>query len=426
MHRNGSANFLPFTIRLRYGFLNTACEFTRSPFSGGLTGLVSHQDYRQALAPTRRRRKWRAWEKGRKDTLNTFGVEEEFFLLDGETGLPAVPRGELLGLGTHRLEGEIQKEWLACQIEFATGVCQSPQDGLDQLRTFRRKLASAAQAEGLMAVGLGAVPAISTETATVTDTERYQRIAQHMPGIAAEHYLSGQHIHVGIENREDGIVAMNALRPWLPLLLAISANSPYWRAADTGFASWRTIQYRRWSVQGIPPAFKDSRDYDRRLGRVLASDVVLDSGHVGWAMRLSENQPTVEIRVADSQMRAADSVLLALLVRGLVDQAVKYPSRNREFDPEFLDIAFWQAAKHGLDGPLLNPWTSSTTSTEAFLQTLLTHIEPALRDSGDYEYVRQELEETVRRGNGARRQRQAFAQGSLSELLQLARHELEL
>lgn len=358
--------------------------------------------------------------------MNTFGVEEEFFLLDGETGLPAVPRGELLGLGTHRLEGEIQKEWLACQIEFATGVCQSPQDGLDQLRTFRRKLASAAQAEGLMAVGLGAVPAISTETATVTDTERYQRIAQHMPGIAAEHYLSGQHIHVGIENREEGIVAMNALRPWLPLLLAISANSPYWRAADTGFASWRTIQYRRWSVQGIPPAFKDSRDYDQRLGRVLASDVVLDSGHVGWAMRLSENQPTVEVRVADSQMRAADSVLLALLVRGLVDQAVKYPSRNREFDPEFLDIAFWQAAKHGLDGPLLNPWTSSTTSTEAFLQTLLTHIEPALRDSGDYEYVRQELEETVRRGNGARRQRQAFAQGSLSELLQLARHELEL
>lgn len=178
-------------------------------------------------------------------------------------------------------------------------------------------------------------------------------------------------------------------------------------------------------MQGIPPAFKDSRDYDRRLGRVLASDVVLDSGHVGWAMRLSENQPTVEIRVADSQMRAADSVLLALLVRGLVDQAVKYPSRNREFDrSSWTSRSGRRQARVGW--PAAEPLDLQHHQHRGFPADPAHPHRAGLRDSGDYEYVRQELEETVRRGNGARRQRQAFAQGSLSELLQLARHELEL
>lgn len=234
----------------------------------------------------------------------------------------------------------MQREWLACQIEYATPVCQNADEGLEHLRSFRRELAEAAGDNDLIAVGLGAAPAIPVESAMVTDTERYQQIGEHLPGIAAEQYVSGLHIHVSIPDQEAGVVALNAMRPWLPLLVALGANSPYWRAMDAGFASWRTIQYRRWSVQGIPPRFKDALDYRQRLERLMNSDVLLDGGHIGWAARLSANYPTIEARVADSQLRAEDSVLLALVVRALVDTAVENPGMAEDYPPEVLDLAF--------------------------------------------------------------------------------------
>ena len=339
--------------------------------------------------------------------------------------MPAVPTGsKLQRLRALHNEGEVQDEWLACQIEFASDVCENRDQAHGQLLGFRTKLAEAATDEDLFGVSLGALPVIPTESAEVTQTTRYQQIARHMPGVAAEHYLCGLHIHVGIESRDAGIRAMNALRPWLPLLVAFAANSPYWRAAETGFASWRTIQYRRWSIQGIPPVFRDASDYDQRMARVVDSESVLDVGHIAWAVRMSNNQPTIEIRMADAQLRAQDSVLLALIVRALVDTALHDAVRQKQFAPEYLDLAFWQGAKEGLEGPQLNPWTQNSVPARELLAQLMRHLEPALQRLGDLDYVQQHVQSVLNEGNGATRQRGAFATGALSGLLQLASREL--
>lgn len=132
---------------------------------------------------------------------------------------------------------------------------------------------------------------------------------------------------------------------------SLSTHSP----GKCEFASWRSTQYRKWSVQGIQPHFVDASDYDQRLGFMLSSDVVLDAGHIGWAARLSERFPTVEVRISDAQPCPEHSLLLALLVRALVGTFLSHPDKSSSPHPEVLDLAYWQAAKNGMTGNQLDP-----------------------------------------------------------------------
>lgn len=351
--------------------------------------------------------------------MRTFGIEEEFFLIDPETGLPATPRrrvyNELMALDgggslTH-------PEFLTCQVERSTRICTTRAEALASVTAARRELSAVARGAGLRLVGLGTAPRIPMGPAAVHANERYYSINEFCAGITAEHYLCGTHVHVGIEDLATGVEAMNSLRPWLPLLTALGANSPFWRGVDSNFASWRTIQYRRWSVQGIPPYFEDAQDYLRRMEFMLASDVVLDSGHIGWGARLSTRYPTVEIRVADAQVGANDVVLLALLMRALVSAGVGSPGRVPNPPPEVLDLAQWQAAKFGIRGNQYDLVAGTKCSMERRLDALLQYVGAELEATGDAEYVGAGLARIMREGNGAVAQRRFFHGGGFDALL---------
>lgn len=359
--------------------------------------------------------------------MSTFGIEEEFFMIDAETGLPAEPDpNPFKELLDSQRRGEVQHELLACQLEYASAICEDRNQALAELRGFRSALAHQAEASSMIVAGLGAAPMIAQKTPTVTDNERYQDIHALLPGITSEHYMCGLHIHVSIPDRDAGVRALNFLRPWLPLFCALGANSPLWHGADSGFSSWRTIHYRKWSVQGIPPHFSDASDYESRLRVLVDTEAVPDQGHIGWAVRLSETHPTIELRVADSQLRAHDSVLIAVLARAVVDTALKPGATSYEYLPERLDIAFWQAAKHGLTGNQINPGDGSTVSSKDLMSRLLRLIEPALRESGDYDFAVHSLRNILEMGNGAVRQRAAFERGSISHLLANAHSEMRM
>ncbi|WP_411734706.1 glutamate--cysteine ligase [Paeniglutamicibacter sp.] len=351
--------------------------------------------------------------------MNTFGIEEEFFLLDPTSGLPAVPdakaRATLMSI---RAGGSrSQHELLGCQLEMATPVCTNAKEALVSLRGFRRGLATTAAGIDLQVVSMGTAPLIPDGPAHISPLERYREIHRYLPGISSEQYVSGLHVHIAIPDSEAGILALNGLRRWLPLLVAIGANSPFWRGEDTGFASWRSIHYRKWSVQGIQPYFADADDYYKRLALVLGSDAVLDAGHIGWAARLSCNYPTVEIRVADAQLRAEDSVTLALVIRALVETSIHAPHRETGLHNEMLDLAFWQAAKHGLGGNQLDPETGHAIPVQHMLGALAERIRDALAENGDSDLVDATLERLPRDGNGARRQRESLARGGLARVI---------
>jgi carboxylate-amine ligase len=350
--------------------------------------------------------------------MRTFGIEEEFFILNAQTGLPAVPsaavRAELLSI---TVKGTTSHgEFLACQLESNSPVFETGHEAIQAVCAYRRVLARNAMDHSLRAVALGTPPSISFGPAVVSPSDRYRSITDFCGAIAQEHYLSGLHLHIGVEDRSAGVIALNELRRWLPILTAISSNSPFWRGTDSGFSSWRNINYRRWSVQGIPPRFIDAADYERRMAFILDADVVLDAGHIGWGARLSTRYPTLEVRVADSQMTASNSVLLALIVRSLVDASLNRPTGTDPL-PESLDVAHWQAAKFGLRGNQIDPVNGKRTSAAFMVGSMIEFILPALKKNGDDHYVTEGLSRVLAQGTGAEHQRRHFHEGGFDALL---------
>ncbi|GAA1496809.1 carboxylate-amine ligase [Paeniglutamicibacter kerguelensis] len=351
--------------------------------------------------------------------MRTFGMEEEFFIVSPLTGLPCAPpaaaRAALLALtvgGTTTVG-----EFLACQVESNSPICTDRAEALDTVRSYRAALSRAATDLGFQVVALGTPPRIPNAPAVVTPTDRYRAITSLCEGIATEHYVSGLHVHVCIEDPESGIIALNELRRWLPVLTACGSNSPYWRGNDSGFASWRNIHYRRWSVQGIPPHFAGLQDYERRMQYMLDSDVVLDPGHISWGARLSTHYPTVEVRVADTQMNASNTVLLALIARALVDTSINGAPPGLPPLAEALDLAQWQAAKFGLHGNHLDPLDGTRTSAAGMLRSLMGYIQHALKQNGDSDYVAAGLARLLEHGTGAGIQRDRFHRGGFNAVL---------
>jgi carboxylate-amine ligase len=216
--------------------------------------------------------------------------------------------------------------------------------------------------------------------------------------------VGADHVHVGIASRAEGTVAVDGMRPWLSVLLALSANSPFWRGTDTGYASYRTIACGRWPTWGPTERFGDPASYDARVAALIESGAALDEGMIYFDARLSARYPTVEIRVADVAQEAGDALLLAALSRALVDAVVAGPGAD---DPPvaLLRAAAWRAARFGLSEDLYDVGERRLRPASAMVDRLVDTLDPVLRANGDETLVRREADRLLRRGTGADLQR---------------------
>lgn len=357
--------------------------------------------------------------------MSEFGIEEEFLLVDRHSLLPARSKSSLQEVedAVSPNSGEACAEWLPGQIEFATPVLTTADEAVESLHAFRRSLSTASRARDLFAVGLGTAPQISGAPTGVSDGSRYREFADLAPGIAADQYVNGMHVHVDIPDREAGLRALNGLRRWIPVLTALSANSPLWRGADSGFASWRSIHYRRWVVFGIPPHFHDLDDYDAQIAAALRSDVVFDEATLGWLVRLSPTHRTVEVRTCDVQLDTAATVTIALLIRALADVAMDGPETDA-VPANLLNIAHWQAARFGLTGMLMDPDTHTSVPAAEVVRKAFHCARPALARTQDIPHVHQGLRRLLNQGTGSEEQRRIAARKGLGGLLEYAAHRL--
>jgi glutamate---cysteine ligase / carboxylate-amine ligase len=340
----------------------------------------------------------------------TVGVEEEFLLVDPDTGEP-VARNEAVArhAATHGVK--LQLELTSCQVETTTDVMNTSGELRAELSRLRRVAAEAAEASGARLLAVGLPPTVPHEF-PITDTPRYRRIAEMSGMIAHEQGICGCHVHVAVPDREAAIRVSNRLRPYLPLLLALTANSAVYRNTDTGYASWRSILWQRWPCAGPPPYFESADDYDAVARMLRDAGAVLDDGMIYWDVRPSANFPTVEVRVADVPATVAETVLLATLIRATVMTVMEAERRGDGLAPlaqHALKVAYWKSARDGLDGQALD-LTERHASAPApvLLSRLIHHVRPALQALGDYELVRDELARIAGQGNGAMRQRQAW------------------
>jgi carboxylate-amine ligase len=224
----------------------------------------------------------------------------------------------------------------------------------------------------------------------------------------AEQLTGGCHVHVSVVSDDEAVAVLDRIRVWLPSLLAISANSPFWQGKDSRYASYRSQAMIRWPSAGPTDVFGSAEAYRKMVSDMVGSGVLLDEGMVYFDARLSQHYPTVEIRAADVCLNAHDAVLLAALCRGLVDTAVAEWTDGQEppaVPTSMLRLAMWQAGREGVDGNLLDPVTSRARKAEDVLGDLVDHVRPALKAAGDEAMVEERLQEVLTRGNGARRQR---------------------
>ncbi|MBD2761267.1 YbdK family carboxylate-amine ligase [Kocuria sp. cx-116] len=350
--------------------------------------------------------------------MTTFGIEEEFLLVDRGTQLPATPapqQAETL-LAIDAGGGKATPEWLTCQLEHTSPVFSNAAAALDSLLSFRRELAAVAGSMGFDVAATGTAPDIALAAAQVTPGERYHRLAGMTPAIAADQYLNGMHVHIGLNTFDEGVRALNGLRPWLPLVVALGANSPVWRGSDSGFASWRSIHYRRWVANGIPPQFDDLADYRARLDALLSFDVVESPSTLAWLARISFAHGTLEVRACDVQLEAGDAVVIALLIRALV-RMVLDTAVVAHMPPELLEVAAWQSAKFGLSGCLMDPATGIQKPAADVVHETFERLQPYFDGAEDRSVVRHGLERMLSNGTGAERQRRAMRDGGLSGLL---------
>ena len=347
---------------------------------------------------------------GRCSLGPTFGVEEEFLLVDPRTGEPA-PRNTAVAREAERRGITLQLELSSCQVETTSTVAATSAELGEELTRSRRAAAHAAEASGVQLLASGLPPA-TPHKFPVTDTERYRRIGAAFGMIAHEQGICGCHVHVEVPDRAAAVHVSNWLRPWLPSLLALSANSPVYRNADSGYASWRSVLWRRWPTAGPPPFFPSPDEYDRTVRMLIDSEVILDRKMIYWDVRPSENFPTVEVRVSDVPATVAETVLLATLVRASVMTALEARGRGDKpgrLPPAALRAAYWKAAHDGLSGHALDLVHGRVAvPAREQLGALVQRVRPALEALGEYDRVVAELDRVAAEGNGAMRQRGAW------------------
>ncbi|SDO54411.1 carboxylate-amine ligase [Nakamurella panacisegetis] len=357
----------------------------------------------------------------------TVGVEEELLLVNPADGVPAAV-GEQVVAEAGARRGErgadpeqppIEHEFKAEQAEIGSRPTTSADELANDLRRLRHELASVAAANGVQLAAAATSP--RKVRPTPTPDRRYRDMIDEFGLLARQQLTCGQHVHVSIESRGEGVAVLDRIAPWLPLITAISSNSPYWQGQDSGYQSYRTVVWALWPTAGPTAGFGDERGYDAAIADLLSSGAAMDDGMIYFDARLSAHYPTVEIRVADVCTDVDDAVLVAVLCRALVDTASadwRSGAPAPAYRPELLRAAAWRSARHGLRDELFDPLTRRVAPAFDVLRTLAEFVGPALEANGDSALVAGGLDRLRQRGTGADQQRRAHsARGDLHDVV---------
>ncbi|MFI5842822.1 glutamate--cysteine ligase [Catenuloplanes sp. NPDC051500] len=354
--------------------------------------------------------------------LLTIGVEEEYLLLDAVRPEAAPVVEDVMDRVSPALRASVQHEYFRTQIE----VAGPPVVDLAELRrsmgVLREGVADAAEAAGARLVAIGACPFTGPDS-PVVDQPRYHRMAERFGALSPGHGLNGMHVHVGVADRELAVQVLNHVRPWLPVLHAVTANSPFYRGIDTGYASWRSVMWERWPSVGPTPHLDSYAHYRHLLDDLIASGAVLDDAMLYWYARVSAKYPTVEIRVGDVCPSLDDTMLVAALVRALVGTAIVDIEAGLPapaVSQQLLAAAHWRASHDGLEGLAVDLVNQRPRPAWHLLRRLVDLVRPQLERHGDLEITTVLLSRLRSHGTGAARQRAAFAKnGALDDVLTL-------
>ncbi|MCT9094083.1 glutamate--cysteine ligase [Streptomyces sp. ASQP_92] len=349
------------------------------------------------------------------------GAEEEYLLVDPVTRQVSAESEKVVAEAAGELGDRVGTELTRYQVEVRTDPHTSLTEFAEQVRSTRATVARAATRQGLRIISSG-TPILAQDTPPpLTAGRRYARSAAMFRALDEEQSVCACHIHVGVPDLATALQISNHLRPWIPALIALTGNSPYWAGRDTGYASWRTMSWGRWPVAGPPPYFESPTHFEDVTAGFIATGTVLDRGGLYWDIRPSHHVPTLEFRMADATATPGETVLLAGLIRAMTQTALQaITAREPAFQPrpEMLRAACWRAARDGLTGEGIDLHTGRLSPAIDQVEQLLAVLQPALHDHGDTDLIHTLWTGQRTHGNGADRQRAAHRKrGTVTDIV---------
>jgi glutamate---cysteine ligase / carboxylate-amine ligase len=338
-----------------------------------------------------------------RESRFTVGVEEELMIVDAETH-------DLVNAIEQLLEdapiGEIKPELMESVLEIATAPCRDVAEAGDQLRTLRRHTNQAAARRGLAIASAGTHPLGLWEKQRIVGRPRYRALIDELAFVARQELVFGMHVHVGIDDPETAIAVSNGLREYVPMLLGLAANSPFWRGEETGLQSTRMPIFKAFPRVGIPPYYADWDDYAARVRRMVDAGMIEDYTYLWWDVRPHPRLGTVEVRAMDGQTSLDHTIALTALVQSLVRSlALDHTAGVAPVDhpQELLEANKWLAARYGTDARVLDVQTNTVARIEDLTRRLLTRLADHAEDLGCAAELAG-ITDLLDIGNGAHRQ----------------------
>src|SRR5438046_2510032 len=347
----------------------------------------------------------------------TLGIEEEYQIIDPATGELKSYITQIREEGKLLLKEQVKAELQQSMVEVGTEVCRTPAEARQELVKLRRAVSELAGRHGLVIAAAGTHPFSSWETQEITPFERYLGVKQDMADLAQQLLIFGTHVHIGIEDREFLIDAMNVARYFLPHVLCLATSSPFWEGRNTGLHSYRSIIFRHFPRSGIPPMFGSWSELELLVDTLVRTRCIPDGTKLWWDARPNWRYPTLEFRICDVCTRVDEAICVAALFQALVAKLWKLRRDNltfRVYPTVLIEENKWRAVRYGLDGKLMDLGKEAEVPARELIHEMIDWF---LRDVIDELGTRKEIEyayKILEGGTSADRQLKVFKESGES------------
>jgi len=359
----------------------------------------------------------------------TLGIEEEYQTVDPETrDLRSHIQAEIIAKGKLILQERVKAEMHQSVVEVGTSVCANIKAAKDELKKLRRHMIRLARENGLRLASAATHPFADWRVQEVTPDDRYKNIVEDMQLVARANLIFGLHVHVGIEDHETAIHMMNHARYFLPHLLALSTNSPFWLGMETGLKSYRCKVFDKFPRTNMPDYFPSWGEYDNYIKLLIKTNSIDNAKKIWWDIRPHPFFNTLEFRVCDIPMRVDETIALAALIQATVAKLYKLHAANQGFRlyrKSLLMENKWRAARYGLDGKLIDFGKQMEVPERDLLEEYLAFVDDVVEELGSREEI-EYIREIMKMGSGADRQLQVYREtGDLKAVMDYIIDETE-
>lgn len=347
-------------------------------------------------------------------TLLTIGIEEELQIIDPETRQLRSHMHQIVEGSKTMLREQVKAEMHQSVVEVGTNVCRNVKEARNEVVFLRKMVAELAAKQGLRIAASGTHPFSLWQEQLITDNPRYHEIVNEMQDAARSNLVFGLHVHIGIDNREQGIKLMNSARYFLPHLFVLSTNSPFWEGRNTGFKSFRVKVFDKFPRTGIPDFFSSAAEYDRYIDLLIKTNCIDNGRKVWYDLRVHPIYNTIEFRICDVPMRVEETIALAALMQAIVAKLLKLMEQNldfRQYGRALIMENKWRAARYGIEGKLIDFGKEAEVPVPDLTLELLNFVDDVvdeLQSREELEYIKTILKE----GTGADRQLTAYRETS--------------